>query len=536
MSYKAILQSVFPSKSGQTPQTEPLPGQVPNNAGGYFYAVDDWTLLDRFLVLGTEAGTYYVSPVQLTKDNAAAIQRLLVTDGLKVVERIVAISKAGRAPKNDAALFALALAAACDDQPTRQAALAALPKVARTGSHLLQFAEYVNSLRGWGRALRKAVGKWFTDMPVEQLTLQAVKYAQREGWALRDLLRLAHPQCGEDEARRAVISWIVRPEQPEAIVAARQLRLIEGKYLAKEAASVEAVADIVRQYSLPREAIPTEALQSVAVWDALLVDMPMTAMIRNLGKMSQIGLLQPFGAASDYVAERLRDREQLTKTRINPFQLLLAMRTYAKGRGELGSLTWTPVAPIVAALDEAFESSFASVTPTNARILVGVDVSGSMRGTRCAGSRILSAVEAAAAVATFLVRTEPKTHVMAFDTEAREFAVTPKQRLDDVVASVAKWGGGTDLSLPVTYALERKLEVDAFIILTDSETWAGKQHTVQALHQYRQRINPRAKLVVMAAAANGGTICDPADPLSFGVAGFDAAAPQLVMDFIREAA
>lgn len=535
MSYKTILQSVFPAKSGQTPQTEPLPGQVPNNAGGYFYAVDDWALLDRFLVLGTEAGTYYVSPVQLTKDNAAAIQRLLVTDGLKVVERIVAISKSGRAPKNDAALFALALAAACDDQPTRQAALAALPKVARTGTHLLQFTDYVNSLRGWGRALRKAVGKWFTEMPVEQLTLQSVKYAQREGWALRDLLRLAHPQCGADEARRAVINWIVHPEQPDAIAAARQMRLIEGKYQAKDAASAEAVAAIVRQYSLPREAIPTEALQSVAVWDALLVDMPMTAMIRNLGKMSQIGLLQPFGAASDYVAARLRDREQLTKARINPFQQLLALRTYAKGRGELGSLTWTPVAPIVAALDDAFEASFAAVVPTNARILVGVDVSGSMRGTRCAGSQILSAVEAAAAVATFLVRTEPKTHVMAFDTEAREFAVTPKQRLDDVVASVAKWGGGTDLSLPVTYALERKLAVDAFIILTDSETWAGKQHTVQALHQYRQRINPRAKLIVMAAAANGGTICDPADSLSFGVAGFDAAAPQLVMDFIREA-
>ncbi len=535
MSYKAILQSVFPSKHGQTPQTEPLPGQVPNNAGGYFYAIDDWALLDRFLLLGTEAGTYYVSPVKLTKESAGAIQRLLATDGLQVVARIVAVSKAGRAPKNDAALFALALAAACDDQPTRQAALAALPQVARTGTHLLQFAEYVNGLRGWGRALRKAVGKWFTGMPVEQLTLQAVKYAQREGWALRDLLRLAHPQADGDEARRAVINWIVHPDAPEAIAAARQMRLIEGKYQARAATSPEAVASIVRQYSLPREAIPTEALQSAAVWDALLVDMPMTAMIRNLGKMSQIGLLQPFGAASDYVAERLRDREQLAKARVNPFQLLLALRTYAAGRGALGSLTWTPVAPIVAALDDAFEASFATVVPTHQRILVGVDVSGSMRGTRCAGSPILSAVEAAAAVASFLVRTEPKTHVMAFDTEARAFTVTPKQRLDDVVASVSQWGGGTDLSLPVTYAMERQLVVDAFIILTDSETWAGEQHTVQALHQYRQRLNPKAKLVVMAAAANGGTVCDPADPLSFGVAGFDATAPQLVMDFIRGA-
>jgi 60 kDa SS-A/Ro ribonucleoprotein len=76
--------------------------------------------------------------------------------------------------------------------------------------------------------------------------------------------------------------------------------------------------------------------------------------------------------------------------------------------------------------------------------------------------------------------------------------------------------------------------MDAIVIITDNETWAGQEHPVQALYQYRQRINPKAKLVVMATVANSGIICDPADPLSIGVAGFDAAAPQLVMDFIGD--
>lgn len=160
-------------------------------------------------------------------------------------------------------------------------------------------------------------------------------------------------------------------------------------------------------------------------------------------------------------------------------------------------------------------------------------MSGSMHVTRCAGSPVLSAAEAAAAMALFFVRTEPNVHVMAFDTAAREFPITPKQRLDDVIASVTKWGGGTNLAIPVKHALAHKMNVDAIVILTDNETWAGEQHTVQALYQYRQRINPQAKLVVMATTANSGTVTDPADPLSFGVAGFDAAAPQLVMDFIR---
>ena len=41
-----------------TPQSETIPGsgQVPNSAGGYAFPVDDWVRLERFLILGSEAG------------------------------------------------------------------------------------------------------------------------------------------------------------------------------------------------------------------------------------------------------------------------------------------------------------------------------------------------------------------------------------------------------------------------------------------------------------------------------------------------
>ena len=43
-------------------QRLPIPGagQIANSAGGYAWAVDDWVRLDRFLVLGSEGGTYYI--------------------------------------------------------------------------------------------------------------------------------------------------------------------------------------------------------------------------------------------------------------------------------------------------------------------------------------------------------------------------------------------------------------------------------------------------------------------------------------------
>ena len=126
----------------ETPQkTQARPDQVQNNAGGFVFAVDKWTRLDRFLILGAEGGTYNVSEQKLTVDNARALAECLAEDGLRTVARIVEISDAGRAPKNDPAIFALAMAAGAKDGSTRKAALAALPKVCRIGTHLFHFRE-----------------------------------------------------------------------------------------------------------------------------------------------------------------------------------------------------------------------------------------------------------------------------------------------------------------------------------------------------------------------------------------------------------
>src|SRR5438034_4337967 len=126
-------------------QTAPLPGsgQVPNSAGAFAWAVDEWTQLRRFLVLGYEGGSYYASEAKLRRENAKVLERCIAADGARTVAEIARVSVEGRAPKNDPALFALAMAAGLGDEATRQAALEALPQVARTGTHLFQFATFV---------------------------------------------------------------------------------------------------------------------------------------------------------------------------------------------------------------------------------------------------------------------------------------------------------------------------------------------------------------------------------------------------------
>ena len=106
----------------RAPQSAPIPGsgQAPNSAGGFAWAVDDWARLRRFLILGSEGGSYYAGEWKLTRENAEAVERCLAADGARTVAEIVAISEGGRAPKNDPAIFALAMAAGAGDETTRQ--------------------------------------------------------------------------------------------------------------------------------------------------------------------------------------------------------------------------------------------------------------------------------------------------------------------------------------------------------------------------------------------------------------------------------
>ena len=518
-----------------TPQALAIPGsaQIPNNAGGYAWPVDDWERLRRFLVLGTEGGTYYVGESKLTRENVHAVERCIAADGVRVVRQIVEIARDGRAPKHDPALFALALTASTGDEATRKAALAALPAVARTGTHLLHFVAHAGEFRGWGRALRRAVAAWFTEREPRALAYQLLKYRQRDGWAMRDLLRLAHPTPPTD-LHRALFYWATRGwpgvgDEPHPEEALRQLWAAER--LAGVSDEREA-ADLVRTYRLPREAVPGGLRGSASLWAALAEEMPLTALIRNLATLTRVGVLYPGSPETQAVVSRLRDRNALRAARVHPMTLLTALKTYASGAGVRSSARWEPVGEVVAALDRAFYDAFASAPATGKRILVGVDVSGSMSAA-VNGTPGMSAREAAATFALVLMATEPGATVVGFDAQIHQLPVMAGARLDHVVDVLAQTGGGgTDCALPVRYAVERGLEVDAIVIVTDSETWYGPRHASQALLEYRARVNPAARLVVLQTAANTVTVGDTGDAGTLACVGFDAAVPRVVADFL----
>ena len=419
-----------------TPQLQPIPGstQIRNSGGGFSWEVDDWTRLDRFLILGAEGGTYYITERDLVKQNHEAIVRCIKADGVRAVNRIVEISDAGRAPKNDPAIFALALAVTHGDARAKAHAFANLNKVCRIGTHLFHFAEYVNAMRGWGRGLRNGVGDWYVYRDADDLAHQAVKYQQRDGWSHGDLLRLAHPKAPSPQ-HESVFRWLlagadslgerevkrkVRGEDRVAKYGAVGAlpKLIEAFEQAKRASSAGEIVKLINEFDLPREAIPTQWLNEAIVWEALLERMPMTAMIRNLGKMTSLGLLAPFSDAKRLVVRKLRDETALRRARIHPLAVLVAQKIYAQGHGDKGALKWSPVSAVVDALDEAFYATFQNVEPCNKPVLLALDVSGSMAASMIAGSRI-SAREGSAAMALITAATEPECEIIAFSAPAQ---------------------------------------------------------------------------------------------------------------------
>ena len=513
-----------------TPQREAIPGsaQVPNSAGGYAFPVDDWVRLDRFLILGTEGGSYYAGEHRLTRDSAEAVLRCVKADGLRAVARIREISRSGRAPRNDPAVFALAIAAKLGDEPTRKAAFAAVPDVARTSTHLFQFAEAVQAFGGWGRATTRAVAGWYERENVGELAYQAVKYRQREGWTHADMLRLSHPKA-PTAAHRELYAWIVDGVVPADGEALKQIQGFEELQKATDPAQA---ARLIAKHRLPWETVPAELRSSPEVWAALLEEMPLTAMIRNLATMTRIGLIVPMADATRRVVRELRDRDRIRKARAHPMALLAALKTYEQGHGERGKHTWTPVQQVVDALNESFYLAFDNVEATGKRWLLGVDVSGSMSVGAVAGVAGMTPRVAAAAMTLVTAAIEPEHVIMAFQHELTPLSISPRERLDDVVRKTDRLPfGGTDCALPMLYAMERKLKIDVFVVYTDSETWFGRVHPVQALQQYRQKMGVSAKLIIQAFVANRFSIADPNDAGMLDVVGFDTAVPSLIRDF-----
>jgi 60 kDa SS-A/Ro ribonucleoprotein len=512
-----------------TPQSQPIPGyekvMSKNSAGGYTFDITCFKRLERFLILGSDTSTYYATAQKLSTENYESLNKCLVEDYIKTIDLIVDVSFNGRASSNDPALFALAVCASSKDCNVVRYAMSKLPLVARIGTHLFTFVQYVKERRSFGRAVRKGLSDWYLAKKPVDVSYQMAKYQSRNGMSHGDVFRLSHLNAGKSEIN-PLVRWALGKSDSGVLFG-----MVECLEHMKEAKNKDQVINLINLYNAPREVVPTEYLKDPDVWKAMLPGMGLEAIVRNLGNMSTYGVFNDSKAVS-FVTGKLNDKETVRKARLHPLKSLVAMMQYKMGHGTKGNNTWTVNRHIEYAIENAFYNGFAAVEPTGKSIYYGLDISGSMGWGTIGGIDGFTPRMAVAALCMVLASTEKNYYIRGFSHNLIDINIRPGMKLEQAIAVMDGLPfGATNCALPIEDAIQRNLDIDMFVVMTDNESWYGTSHTWQVLEQYRKRVGHRVKMATVAMTATNSSINNPDDLDSLNCVGFDADLPRIINEF-----
>ncbi|MTJ07605.1 MULTISPECIES: TROVE domain-containing protein [unclassified Anabaena] len=520
----------FTKNKNTTPQNQPIPGRekemIKGRSGGYMFDAGIWKMLRRCLLIGTAKSTYYAGKQELTEDFANILNQAVAENPGRVAEEILYASD-GRAINNSAPILALVLLSMGETPEAKKAFGEIFPQVVRTGSHFYEWLNYTKSLRGFGKVIREAGKTWLSREDVKGLAYQLLKYQQRQGFTHRDALRLFHVNP-PTENHRQLFEWVVKgwEELPADIPSDALAQIWWYEWLKRNPSETHTA---ISQGRLTHEMAAPVGNMDKQAWNLLFQEMPIGAMLRNLGSLTQLEVLRADeGANLQRVEAVLNNREHLRKGRIHPIDVLKALKTYQSG-GSLGrsKKTWKPVSRIVDILEKAVELSFEVVEPTGKVFMHAVDISGSM-GSLVADMG-LSCCEIATTMALVTAKAEKNYAIRGFSTQFKDLDITAKDSFSSAVRKASNQNfGGTDASVAYDWMIKNKFKADVVCFWTDSESWAGNKHPSQALQEYRKKINPHVKAVYVTLTPYRISLVDPKDPLSWDLAGFDPSIPRII--------
>ena len=445
------------------------------------YAYGPEHKLAQLAATGTLQDNFYAAAeTQLAEalDAAKAVDPLFVA-------RAAVYARARGTMKDMPALLAAYLTVAEPDLAVR-----VFGRVVDNGRMLRNFVQIMRS----GVVGRKSLGtrpKRLVQTWLERASMRALMQAATgSDPSLADIVRMVHPKPA-DEARRAFYAWLIgKPYDVGALPA--------------EIAAFEAWK---RDPSLSVPDVPFEWLTafelSAAQWAELASRMGWQALRMNLNTLARKGAFAVEGA-TETVAARLADPAALSKARVLPYQLMVALGSVDEG---------VPLA-VQAALEAALEASLANVPAFEGRVVVCPDVSGSMSspvtGYRKGASSKVRCIDVAALVAAAVLRRNRAAMLMPFEWNVVPVALDPFARVAVNAAKLASiGGGGTNVSAPLALLNARETPVDLVVIVSDNESWVdatrhGATATMTEWNRLKKRC-PAAKLVCIDLQPYGTT-------------------------------
>lgn len=515
------------------------PFETVNSCGKHVFKLSNEAMLKRFVMLGTEKGTYYVKERDLTIQHIECLERL-IKERASVVFDILKEYK-DRVFKKDYMLIVLARLCAERKHPMlRKLAYDLMLDVCKIPTHLFMFIELyekiyrkLNGSTGWNAMHKAHIQKWYLDKDPMQLAYLVTKYKNRNGWTHRDVLRLTHIK--PPETHDALFSYVTKESLDGKPFVSEDVRAFLAAYeKLKASEDVDEAVGLMRKHKFTREHVPTGMLGSeAAIWKELVHNMPIVALLRNLNTITRLGVLDDGEDYLNKVCDRLLDPGYM---KAHPLQVLIALKTYSGGEGFKGSKTWTPNKRVCDALNKAYKLSFKNTPSIGKRFLLALDVSGSMTGCSVCGIENMTAAEISTAMAMILAEREPLCDIMGFASQFKRLDIDPERPLEENMRTVyANSFGSTDISLPFVWALQNKKSYDCIIVFTDNETNCNMMKPSEALQKYREEMVLRnTKLIVIATSSNSFSVADPNDAGMLDIVGFDADTPTVINEFVME--
>ena len=345
-----------------------------------------------------------------------------------------------------------------------------------------------------GTLPKRLVCQWLESRSDEQLFTGSVGNSP----SLADVIKMVHPKPA-DASRAALLGYLLGREHDKTL-------------LPPTVQAYEKFKRNTNAGAVPVPDVPFQMLTALSLtkndWCTIAGNASWQTTRMNLNTFQRHGVFeQP--EMVQVVANRLRDRDQILRARVFPYQLLVAYRN-------IGS---TSPGPIREALQDAMEIAIENVPVVEGPIFVCPDVSGSMRSpitgeTKGSTSKV-RCIDIAALVAAAMLRKNPQAEVMPFENNVVQCPLNPR---DSVMTNAQKLSelpaGGTNCSAPLCELNRRQAKGDLIVYVSDNESWVDSPvhgrfggsatETMKQWELFKQR-NPNAKLVCIDIQPYGTT-------------------------------
>lgn len=369
---------------------------------------------------------------------------------------------------------------------------AIFPLVIRTPNDLRDFAVMIASLRKGsqgGRRIKRTVGNWLVNRLGEYW---AIKYgsAEKKGYSLKEMLCAFHPNA--QGKKITLFDWIMgradfltKTGKIKKAFEAELPQIAEFERLKRATTSKEKV-EAITEGKLPHEVTTSFAGSDREVWSAIVPQMPIFALLKNLATLERHEVMSVFRHS---VIKKLTDEKMVRNSKILPFRFMEAMN-------------YVSDAHVRDALRDAVEISLGSIPPISGRTVVAVDVSGSMAEGyhKDVGEPKGGFIRVAALFGVALMKkTDLNGHLFLFNTGLSEFPVSMRDSTLTQAARITA-SGGTNTSLALQHLLSNREKVDNFIIITDEQQNTGSSF-LRVVDEYRVKLNRNLKVFIVDVAA-----------------------------------